>query len=191
LWSHIRKVTWLETSWLNTIACISEWESIEIIQEELWEIFNYAICLILKNKSVMSINLNEQPNMVSKYSDKKEKFLLNWIKYEDFMHLKWTKDVIFIFFYFSFFSSTKSENRRAEQVLPGVGVLVGGRKWYGKQVGGWIQCKKGLHMYVNAKMIPVEGEQWRGWILAWYIWYICKNLYKCHNVLPPSTTKEK
>jgi hypothetical protein len=25
-----------------------------------------------------------------------------------------------------------------------------------KRVGGWLQCKKCIHMYVTAKMIPVE-----------------------------------
>jgi hypothetical protein len=53
-------------------------------------------------------------------------------------------------------------------------------------------------MYVNAKMIPAEavpgirkdaeGEKWRGWIEVWYIWYTAKNLCKCYNVQPPSTT---
>jgi hypothetical protein len=36
------------------------------------------------------------------------------------------------------FSSTKSENRRAEQVLPWVKglALAGGRRWWGKGLGG-------------------------------------------------------
>jgi hypothetical protein len=51
-------------------------------------------------------------------------------------------------------------------------------------VRGWIQWKKCLHMYVNAKMIPVETilgkgarikERGRGgWIQVWYIWYIVR-----------------
>jgi hypothetical protein len=54
-----------------------------------------------------------------------------------------------------------------------------------KVVGGWIQCKKCVHMYLNTKMIAVEtvpgilgggdkGEQWRRWIQGWYIWYIVR-----------------
>jgi hypothetical protein len=33
----------------------------------------------------------------------------------------------------------------------------GGRRWWGEGVRGWIWCKKCVHMYVNAKMIPVEN----------------------------------
>jgi hypothetical protein len=58
----------------------------------------------------------------------------------------------------SFFSFTKSENRRVEQVLPGGGRLVAlgvGRMW-GKDMGGLILCKYCVHMYINGKMIPVE-----------------------------------
>jgi hypothetical protein len=35
----------------------------------------------------------------------------------------------------------------------GVLVPVGGRKWYGKGVGGY---KNYVHMYANVKMLPVE-----------------------------------
>jgi hypothetical protein len=39
--------------------------------------------------------------------------------------------------------------------------LVGGLEgWLGKRIGGWIWCKKWVHMYVNAKMIPVETIPW-------------------------------
>jgi hypothetical protein len=58
---------------------------------------------------------------------------------------------------------------------------VGGGMFWGKGIGRWIWCKKCIHMYVNAKMIPAEtipgigvegkGEQWRGWIQVWCIWY--------------------
>jgi hypothetical protein len=47
---------------------------------------------------------------------------------------------MFFLLSFIFFLLQKSENRRAEQVLPRVGA---GHKY----------C---IHMYVNAKMIPVE-----------------------------------
>jgi hypothetical protein len=33
---------------------------------------------------------------------------------------------------------------------------VGGARWQGKRLGGWIWCKFCVHTYVNAKMIPVE-----------------------------------
>jgi hypothetical protein len=62
----------------------------------------------------------------------------------------------------------------------GVGTNERGRWWKG--VGRWIQCKKRVYMYVNAKMIPTEtipgmegkGEWWKGWIQEWYIWYIVR-----------------
>jgi hypothetical protein len=40
----------------------------------------------------------------------------------------------------------------------GIGGLVpvGGARWQGKRLGGWIWCKFCVHTYVNAKMIPVE-----------------------------------
>jgi hypothetical protein len=54
-----------------------------------------------------------------------------------------------------FFYSTILENRKAEQLLPrGVFVPVGVEMWWG--TGGVEQYKKSVHMYVNAKMIPVE-----------------------------------
>jgi hypothetical protein len=34
---------------------------------------------------------------------------------------------------------------------------VGGGRWQGKGVGGWIWCKKCVHMNVNEKIIPVEA----------------------------------
>jgi hypothetical protein len=51
-----------------------------------------------------------------------------------------SKNVIFFFFPVFFFSSTKSENRRVEQVLPGVRwgrglVPVKKGRWQGKWVG--------------------------------------------------------
>jgi hypothetical protein len=33
---------------------------------------------------------------------------------------------------------------------------VGGGRWWGKSVGGKIQYKKCVHIYVNAKTIPIE-----------------------------------
>jgi hypothetical protein len=69
------------------------------------------------------------------------------------------------------FSSTISENRRAEQVLlRGLLVPVPGGIGRDKQVGELIGYKNCVHMYVNAKMIPFEtipgmgdkGEWWRG-----------------------------
>jgi hypothetical protein len=57
-------------------------------------------------------------------------------------------------------------------------------------------------MYVNAKMIPVETtpgkrgqkgikENGRGGECMYDILTHCKNLCKCHNVLPPGTTIEE
>jgi hypothetical protein len=70
-------------------------------------------------------------------------------------YLKQAKNVIYIFF-----SSTESENRRVEQVLPWEGegglVPVEGGKWLRKGVGGRIWCKYCVHIYVNGKMIPTE-----------------------------------
>jgi hypothetical protein len=61
-------------------------------------------------------------------------------------------------FSFCLFSSVKLESRSAEQVLSRwVGLArVGEDKWWGKGVGGRIQCKKCVHVHVNAKMMPVE-----------------------------------
>jgi hypothetical protein len=51
-------------------------------------------------------------------------------------------------------------------------------------------------MYVNEKWYLLklihewredEGEQWRGWIQVWRIWY-CKNFCKCPNVPPLNPT---
>jgi hypothetical protein len=62
-----------------------------------------------------------------------------------------------LFFFLSFFSSVKSENKRSEQIL------LRGRAWHhrrgelaekrGKKEH---QGKKCAHMCVNAKIIPVE-----------------------------------
>jgi hypothetical protein len=86
------------------------------------------------------------------------------------------------------FFFTKSENRRAEWVLPGGGMGVGngglGRTW-GKGVGRWKWCKYCVHKYKNGKMRAAEtvpgiggrglkGEWWRGWIQVRYIWYIVR-----------------
>jgi hypothetical protein len=72
-----------------------------------------------------------------------------------------TKTSCFSLFYI--FSSTKSQNRRAEQVLPrgqgGRGGLapVRRQKWQGKVLGQWVSFKKKcIHLFVNANMIPVE-----------------------------------
>jgi hypothetical protein len=63
------------------------------------------------------------------------------------------------YIYFFLFSSTKSENRRVEQVLPwGSEQLVpmGWGKVVGKGVRRVNMVQMYLHMYVNTKMIPVE-----------------------------------
>jgi hypothetical protein len=101
---------------------------------------------------------------------------------------------------FSFFllKIGEKEGRRGPAGEGYLLVTVGGGRCWGKRVGGWIQCKKCVCIYVNAKTVPVEtipemggggnkGEQWRGWIQVLYLIH-CKNLYKCHNVPPPSTT---
>jgi predicted metallopeptidase len=65
-----------------------------------------------------------------------------------------------------------------------------------------MRCKKCVHIYVNAKMIPVKRtsgirgggmkENGRRGEVMYDILIHCKNLCKCHIVLPPSTTiKEK
>jgi hypothetical protein len=59
------------------------------------------------------------------------------------------------------FSSTKSENRSAEQILPGgeegkAVIGTGEREEVAKGVGGRTWCKHCMHVYINAKMIPVE-----------------------------------
>jgi hypothetical protein len=72
-------------------------------------------------------------------------------------------------------------NRDSQHIVkPAGGVVpVGGGRWWGKGVGGWIRCKKCVHMYVNAKMILVETipgmsggvkeSDGGGWIQIWYI----------------------
>jgi hypothetical protein len=57
--------------------------------------------------------------------------------------------------------------------------------------------RKRVHMYVNAKMIPVEtipgmgGKQVEG-VNSSMIYFIhCKNFCKCHNVSPPNTIMKK
>jgi hypothetical protein len=62
---------------------------------------------------------------------------------------------------------------------------MGGGRWWGKGVRGWIQCKECVHVHVSAKVIPAEtipgiegggneGQQQRGWIQVWYIWCIVR-----------------
>jgi hypothetical protein len=60
-------------------------------------------------------------------------------------------------FYF-FFSSAKLESKRVEKDLPsGQGWYQWeGMMWPGKGVGGLTWCKKCVHVYVSAKIIPVE-----------------------------------
>jgi hypothetical protein len=68
-----------------------------------------------------------------------------------------------------------------------------------KGVGGSIWCKCCVHMYVNAKMIPVEtvpgsgggenkGERWAGVNSSMTYLIHCKNYCKCHSAPPPSPT---
>jgi hypothetical protein len=75
-------------------------------------------------------------------------------------------------FIFSLFSSTKLENRRAEHVLGWTGTS-GQREVLRKEGRRVNMVQNCLHMYINAKMIPVEtvlgigvekdkGVQWRG-----------------------------
>jgi hypothetical protein len=72
---------------------------------------------------------------------------------------------------------------------------VGAGRWQGKEVGEWLQCINCIHMYVNAKMIPVEtipemgGRRMAEGVNSSMIYLInCTNFYKCHNVPPPSIT---
>jgi hypothetical protein len=39
---------------------------------------------------------------------------------------------------------------------------VGRARWWGKGVGGWIQCKNHAHLRVNAIMVPVVAIPWMG-----------------------------
>jgi hypothetical protein len=39
---------------------------------------------------------------------------------------------------------------------------MGAGRWWGKWVREWIQCKKCVHMHVNAKVIPAETVPWIG-----------------------------
>jgi hypothetical protein len=59
-----------------------------------------------------------------------------------------------------FFSFTKLEHRRVDQIWDVGGILEGGGKMWRRQkgVGGgmWYKCKYCVHMDVNAKTIPVE-----------------------------------
>jgi hypothetical protein len=99
---------------------------------------------------------------------------------------------MFFFFIFYLFSSTKLEGRTG----PGGRELapVGGGR--GKMVGGGIRCKKYVHMYVNAKMKPIEtvpgirgGEikESSGGVNSSMVYLIhCKNLCKCYNVPYPA-----
>jgi hypothetical protein len=72
-----------------------------------------------------------------------------------------------------FFSFIKLENRSMEQDCQGTLVPVGGRRMWGKGVGGWTWCKYCVYMYVNGKVSPIEmiagmggdkREWWKGWI---------------------------
>jgi hypothetical protein len=59
------------------------------------------------------------------------------------------------FLIFFFLSSTKSENRRAEQVLSRGGVGTSGRREVVAKGGKRVNTVQ-KHMYVNAKIISVE-----------------------------------
>jgi hypothetical protein len=52
------------------------------------------------------------------------------------------------------------EDKRAEQVLLGGLVPVGGLWRWGKSVEGWIWCNCCAHMYVSGKMRLVETVPW-------------------------------
>jgi hypothetical protein len=70
-----------------------------------------------------------------------------------------------------------------------------------RMVGGWIQCKKCIHMYVNAKMIPnemvpgIREGEWKRAVDAVNSSMIhlihSQNLCKYPNVPSPSTMKTK
>jgi hypothetical protein len=89
---------------------------------------------------------------------------------------------MFFLLSFMFFSSTKSENRRMEQVLPGG--RRGGVGW-----GMW-------HMHVNANLRPGMGrgevKESRGGVNSSMIYLIhCKKICKYPDVPPPSTIIKK
>jgi hypothetical protein len=65
-----------------------------------------------------------------------------------YLYLKQTKCHVFSFYLF-IFSFTKSENKRAELVLP-AGTHRRGRCWE-KGIGGRIWRKKRVHTYINGK----------------------------------------
>jgi hypothetical protein len=79
--------------------------------------------------------------------------------------------------------------------------LTSGGRWQGKWVEGRIWYKYYVHMYVNAKMIPVETipgieregikESCRGMNSSMIYLVHCKNFCKCYNVPLPSTTIKK
>jgi hypothetical protein len=81
--------------------------------------------------------------------------------------LKQTKMSLFVSF-------TKSENRRAEQVLPGSSGRGGG----GERVGGWVCYRCCIHMCGNGKIPGMGGvgmkENGRGGEFKCDIWYIVR-----------------
>jgi hypothetical protein len=68
-----------------------------------------------------------------------------------------------------------------------------GEEVVGRWVVGRIWSKQCIHIYVNAKMIPVEtvlGMGGEGNSSMIYLIH-CKNLCKCYNVPTPNTTIKK
>jgi hypothetical protein len=64
---------------------------------------------------------------------------------------------MFFFFTFSLFFSTKLKTGGWNKSCPvGKAGDSGREKWWGKRMGGCIWCKKFVHLYVIAKMIPAE-----------------------------------
>jgi hypothetical protein len=64
----------------------------------------------------------------------------------------------------SFFSFSKLENRRTEQVLWGVAGTSGRGRMKGKGVGEWIWCKCCIHIYVSGKNDTLRLSQEGGGI---------------------------
>jgi hypothetical protein len=69
----------------------------------------------------------------------------------------------------------------------------------GKEVGRWIWCKKCVHMYLNAKMIPVQEsvgneikeKRERGWIHVWHNWYIVRTCMNATAYPHPAQQRKK
>jgi hypothetical protein len=92
-----------------------------------------------------------------------------------------------------FFSFTKLENRRVEQVLYG-SLSTSGRQ---REDGEWVwEGEYSVNtVYVNGKMVPVEAisgmevkKNGGGGEFKYELFDILQELIKCHNVPPSSTS---